>query len=188
MSLLERRLVRRLQKGDERAFRELVQKEGDRVFNLCLKMLRSKSEAEDVAQDVFISVFKKISSFRGDAKLSTWIYRIAVNCCKNRLQYLQRRGAGRSMEFSDGVAQDRPEMRATSPRQKLETKELQTQLERALEQLDEEKRLLIILRDVEDLSYADIGAITDIPTGTVKSRIHRARKSLREILESTNND
>ena len=91
MSDLERSLLRRLRDRDERAFRELIDEHRDRVFNITFRMLGNRAEAEDVAQEVFITVFKTIETFRGDSKFSTWLYRIAVNHCKNRIKYLARR-------------------------------------------------------------------------------------------------
>ena len=91
MSDLERTLLRRLRDRDERAFRELVEAHRDRVFNITYRMLGDRAEAEDVAQEVFISVFKTIDSFREEAKFSTWLYRVTVNHCKNRIKYLARR-------------------------------------------------------------------------------------------------
>src|SRR5689334_8378196 len=91
MSTRERQLVRRLRARDESAFRELVSEHRDRIYNLTLRMLGNKAEAEDVAQEVFITVFKTIDSFREEAKFSTWLYRVAVNHCKNRIKYLARR-------------------------------------------------------------------------------------------------
>ena len=91
MSLRERLLIGRLRARDEKAFRELVEEHRDRVFNLTYRMLGNKAEAEDVAQEVFIAVFKTVDTFREESKLSTWIYRVAVNHCKNRIKYLARR-------------------------------------------------------------------------------------------------
>src|SRR5579862_4049800 len=91
MPELERSLLRRLRDRDERAFRELVDQHRDRVFNITFRMLGNRAEAEDVAQEVFITVFKTIDSFREEAKLSTWLYRVTVNHCKNRIKYLARR-------------------------------------------------------------------------------------------------
>src|SRR5512143_1425164 len=91
MSELERTLLRRLRDRDERAFRELIEAHRDRVYNICYRILGHKHEAEDVAQEVFITVFKTIEAFRGDSKFSTWLYRVAVNHCKNRIKYLARR-------------------------------------------------------------------------------------------------
>lgn len=178
-------MVRRLQSGDERAFRDLVSQEGDRIYNLCFRMLRNQAEAEEITQEVFIVVFKKIGVFRGDSKLSTWIYRITVNHCKNRLEFLARRGAGKSVEYTEARLAKKSAEETAGPGAALELAELSQELEHALAELDEEKRMLIILRDMEELSYEEISQIMDIPKGTVKSRIHRARKSLRECLEKS---
>jgi RNA polymerase sigma-70 factor (ECF subfamily) len=91
MSELERSLLRRLRDRDERAFRELIASHRDRVYNITFRMLGNRAEAEDVAQEVFITVFKTIESFREESKFSTWLYRVAVNHCKNRIKYLSRR-------------------------------------------------------------------------------------------------
>src|SRR5689334_13687036 len=91
MSELERSLLRRLRDRDERAFRELIRDHRDRVFNITFRMLGDRAEAEDVAQEVFISVFKYIHDFKGDSKFSTWLYRVAVNHCKNQIKKLDRR-------------------------------------------------------------------------------------------------
>src|SRR5580765_7397240 len=91
MTLRERMLLRRLRERDERAFRELVEEHRDKVFNLTYRMLGNRAEAEDVAQEVFISVFKTIDTFREESKFSTWLYRVTVNHCKNRIKYLARR-------------------------------------------------------------------------------------------------
>ena len=91
MTFRERLLLRRLRERDERAFRELVEEYQDRVFNLLYRMIGGREEAEDLAQEVFVTVFKSIEQFRGESKLSTWLYRVAVNHCKNRIKYLVRR-------------------------------------------------------------------------------------------------
>ena len=115
MSLRERRLVRRLRERDERAFRELLEKYGDRVYNLTYRMLGDRQEAEDVAQEVFITVFKSIDSFRGDAKLSTWLYRVTANHCKNRIKYLARRHDRAKAEYDDGIDRDSAAASYTAP-------------------------------------------------------------------------
>src|SRR5512147_572935 len=91
MTDVERSLLRRLRDRDERAFRELLELHKDRVYNITFRMLGNRAEAEDVAQEVFISVFKTIDQFRAESKFSTWLYRVAVNHCKNRIKYLARR-------------------------------------------------------------------------------------------------
>jgi RNA polymerase sigma-70 factor (ECF subfamily) len=190
MSLGERRLIRKLRERDERAFREMVDTYGDRVFNLTFRMLGNRAEAEDLAQEVFITVFKSIDQFRGDAKLSTWLYRVTANHCKNRIKYLARRHDRSKAEYDDGlehasgdggggVALARP---APRPDDQLAGAQMELVLQAAIAELDEEQRILVVLRDVEDLSYEEICAITDLPEGTVKSRLHRARMALRKKL------
>lgn len=185
----ETRLVRRLRDRDERAFREMVDEYGDRVFNLTYRMLGNREEAEDLAQEVFITVFKSIDTFRGDSKFSTWLYRITANHCKNRIKYLARRhdrGKAELDERAEGGGADGPSLGAPRPSPRpdmqLEGAEMERVLQEAIAELEEEQRILVILRDVEDLSYEEICAITDLPEGTVKSRLHRARLALRKKL------
>src|SRR6187549_3842375 len=106
MPVGDRRLIRKLHERDERAFREMVDTYGDRIFNLTYRMLGDRAEAEDLAQEVFISVFKSIDQFRGDAKLSTWLYRVTANHCKNRIKYLARRHERSKTEFDERIGPD----------------------------------------------------------------------------------
>lgn len=187
MSLRDGRLVRRLKDRDEKAFREMVEEYRDRVFSLTYRMLGSREEAEDLAQEVFITIFKSIDSFRGDSKFSTWLYRVTANHCKNRIKYLARRHDRDRTELTERVeggggatlAAPRPSAR---PDAQLEGAQMEQILQQAIAELDEEQRILVILRDVEDLSYEEICAITELPDGTVKSRLHRARMALRKKL------
>ncbi|HTE51011.1 MAG TPA: sigma-70 family RNA polymerase sigma factor [Kofleriaceae bacterium] len=189
MSLRDGRLVRRLKDREERAFREMVEEYGDRVFSLTYRMLGSREEAEDLAQEVFITIFKSIDSFRGDSKFSTWLYRVTANHCKNRIKYLSRRHDRDRTELTDqteatttggpSLASPRPPLR---PDKQLEGAQMEQMLQQAIGELDEEQRILVVLRDVEDLSYEEICAITELPEGTVKSRLHRARMALRKKL------
>lgn len=187
--LRERLLISRLQQRDEKAFVECVQEYQDKVYNLLYRMLGSREEAEDVAQEVFVTVFKSIDSFRGDSKLSTWMYRIAANQCKNRIKYLGRRAQRATAELDDAaereLLQGQPHAMAphvAGPDQVLEGLQLERLVQQAIAQLDEEHRLLIVLRDVEDLSYEEIAQITGLAEGTIKSRLHRARMALKEFI------
>jgi RNA polymerase sigma-70 factor (ECF subfamily) len=189
MSNRDGRLVRRLKERDERAFREMVEEYGDRVYSLTYRMLGNREEAEDLAQEVFITIFKSIESFRGDSKFSTWLYRVTANHCKNRIKYLARRHDRDRAELNERVeiasaggssmSAPRP---APRPDAQLEGAQLEQVLQRAIADLEEEQRILVVLRDVEDLSYEEICAITELPEGTVKSRLHRARMALRKKL------
>jgi RNA polymerase sigma-70 factor, ECF subfamily len=188
MSELERSLLRRLRERDERAFRELVEAHRDRVFNICYRMMGSRTDAEDVAQEVFIAVFKTIDTFREESKFSTWLYRVAVNHCKNRIKYLARRQDRNRDELDEnsggvnGATTGMP-VRAPQPDRALEGIQMEEVLREAVNSLDEEHRIVVVLRDVEELSIEEICEITDLPDGTVKSRLHRARLALRKKLQ-----
>jgi len=189
MSLSDRLFLGRLRARDEDAFGEIVHAYGDRVYNLILRLVGNPSEAEDLAQEVFVTVFKSIESYRGEAKLSTWILRIAANHAKNRIKYLSRRRTTNqdtdgtdAMEMADeGKAPAQGHFDA--PDVALESAELEKLMQESIALLDEEHRLVIVLRDVEDLSYEEIMEITGLPEGTVKSRLHRARMALKVMLE-----
>lgn len=184
----ERRLVERLKRRDEAAFNVFMRAYKDKVFSLVLRMLGSRAEAEDLTQEVFITVFRSIESFRGDSKLSTWLYRVAVNHCKNRVKYLDRRGRKTSTEIDDApeaaVSRGGPvTSRVDRPDEATEGVELQEKIRAALAAIDHDHRELIILRDLEGLAYEEIVQITGLPDGTVKSRLHRARAALRDALQ-----
>ena len=189
MSLRERLLIRRLRERDEKAFREVVELYGDRVFNLTYRMLGNREEAEDLAQEVFIAVFKYIDNFRGDAKFSTWLYRITANHCKNRIKYLARRHDRSRSEYDETYDQGGVESDLTAPSQmprpdkQLEGMQLERLMQECLAELDEDQRMLIVLRDINELAYTEICDITNLPEGTVKSRLHRARAALRKKIQ-----
>ena len=177
MSLKERLFLRRLRERDEKAFRELVSRHQDMVYNLMFRMTGSSAESEELAQEVFVTVFKRVDQFRGDSKLSTWIYRMAVNHCKNRMKYLARR---RYKQTGPIDAEATADSRASSrPDRQAEGVERERMVQDAIALLDEDHRILIVLRDIEELSYDEIIEITGLAPGTVKSRLHRARLALR---------
>jgi RNA polymerase sigma-70 factor (ECF subfamily) len=188
MSELERSLLRRLRDRDERAFRELLDLHKDRVYNITFRMLGNRAEAEDVAQEVFISVFKTIDHFREESKFSTWLYRVAVNHCKNRIKYLARRHDRDRDELDEtshqanGAVTGAP-VRAAQPDRALEGAQMERLLQEAIGNLDDDHRIVVVLRDIEDLSIEEICDITGLPDGTVKSRLHRARLALRKKLQ-----
>ena len=186
----EAQFVARLVARDESAFNELVITYQRRVFALVFRMLGRRDEAEDLAQEVFVQVFKAIDQFRGDSKLSTWIYRIAVNLCKNRTKYLSRRHAN-DQDDVDAMADRLPFSAAkgvsvggiSRPDELVEGMQLEVVVKRAIAQIEPEFREVLILRDVEDMSYEEIAEVTGLADGTVKSRIHRARAQLRTLVE-----
>jgi len=182
-------LIDRLVLRDERAFTALVKAYERRVFALVLRMIGNPAEAEDLAQEVFVQVFKAIGTFRRESKLSTWIYRIAINLCKNRSKYLRVRHTA-EQEPLDAQAERGAALDAkvsyseiARPDDMASGKQAERIVQRAIAELEPSFRECLILRDVEDLSYEDIGEITGLPEGTVKSRIHRARAQLRDMVE-----
>lgn len=186
----ETRFIERLQSRDERAFLELVQLYQVRVYKLVLRMVGRPDEAEDMAQEVFVQVFKAVATFRGDSKLSTWIYRIAVNLCKNRLKYLGRRKSEVQDEYEAaeekaelGVARGVTTSDLSRPDQLVEGYQLERIVELAIAEMDPDFREILVLRDIEDLSYEELSQITGLADGTVKSRLHRARGMLKAAVE-----
>ncbi len=189
-SVLEKRLVRALKRGDPAAFERLVRLHQDRVYGLCLRMMGNTAEAEDIAQEVFFTVFNSIIRFREESLLSTWIYRITRNHCLNRIKFLKRRAYQRKQSLEDThqadlagenihqpVASDVPR-----PDRMVEARQMETIIQEQINKLSEEHRELIILRDIEHLSYEEIQTITGLAGGTVKSRLHRARMELARMM------
>src|SRR3954471_12906813 len=174
----ERKFIERLAQRDERAFNELVELYEARVFRLLLRMLGRRDEAEDMAQEVFVQIFKAVGTFRGDSKLSTWVYRVSVNLCKNRMMYLSRR-------HSDGEDELEPMAERGSldeakgvtfgdvaqPDRMVEGYQIERVVQQCIAELDPDFREVLILRDLEDLSYEELSEITGLADGTVKSRL-----------------
>jgi RNA polymerase sigma-70 factor (ECF subfamily) len=186
----ELRFIQRLCDRDERAFNELVELYQDRVFRLVFRMLGRREEAEDLVQEVFVQVFKAVGTFRGDSKLATWVYRIAVNLCKNRVKYLWRRKSDAQDEFDH--AQERRSMQSASgltsgemagPDQVVQGYQLEVIIKHCISELEPDFSEVLVLRDVEGLTYEEITEITGLAEGTVKSRIHRARTTLKAKVE-----
>ena len=180
----ERVLISKLRRKDPAAFEALVKQHQDRVFDFCMRMLSDREEAFDVTQEIFVSIHQHLEQFRQDAKISTWIFRISRNQCLNRLKYLKRRGRGRSDEYGETSEQAINESAGAPvmPDESLETARTRALVHRAIARLDEDQRVLVVLRDIEGLSYEEIVEITELAEGTVKSRLHRAREKLALIL------
>ena len=187
---VEAKLIERIQQRDEHAFTELMRAYQGRVYGLSLRMLGNSAEAEEVAQEVFIQVFKSIGTFRGESKFSTWIYRVAINHCKNRVKYLKVRHSKKQDELEAiaertnlGDARRANVGQIERPDEALAGRQVERIVQDAIAQIDPTFRECLILRDVEELSYEEIEAITGLALGTVKSRISRARAQLRELVE-----
>ena len=172
------RFLDRLRAGDAIAFEELVITYQHRVFGVALRMLGNAAEAEEVAQEAFVRAHRALGDFRGDAKLSTWLYAITSRLCLNRLasgeRRLARQGEDTLLRLSDA---------APRPDAALERRELETALGRAIADLAEDGRIVVVLRDLEGLSYEEIAQVLELPLGTVRSRLHRARADLKAKLE-----
>jgi len=180
-------LVARFKEGDREAFAEIVRRHQHRVYSLALRWMRDDQLALDVSQDVFVALFRALPDFRGDAKLSTWVYRVVVNHCKNRQLYRRRRKMDRheSIDASDRD-DDAPRRQLASEGPGPDASRVRTDAQRlihdALGKLDEDQRAIVVLRDIEDRTYEEIAQIMSIPRGTVKSRLHRARTQLAAVL------
>jgi RNA polymerase sigma-70 factor, ECF subfamily len=170
-------LLERLRAGEPRAFEELVIAYQHRVFGVALRMLGSRAEAEEIAQEVFVRAHRAVRDFRGEARLGTWLYGIASRLCLNRLASPDRRVARGDAALAD-IAASTPDPAAAAERA-----ELDAALHSAIAELPDERRLVVILRDVEGLSYEQIAEALALDPGTVRSRLHRARMQLKDKLE-----
>ncbi len=178
-------IARRAADGDMGAFDALVSLYNARVFAVAFRMLGDRAEAEDLAQEVFVAVYHALPEFRGDSKLSTWMYRITKNRCLNRIKFLKRRHIGEHQDIHDPAVASQvgdPGQQKRDPRRLLEQQELSALVQSGLQKLSPEQRELVVLRDLEDLSYEEIVHVTGLQLGTVKSRLHRARAHLAKIL------
>lgn len=180
-------LVRAFQEGNSKAFDELVMRHQDRVFNLCYRMVGTYEDADDCAQETFVRVYRSLNRFGFRSAFSTWLYRIAVNTCKNRLASKSYRRNREMVSINEKAGSERTASVEIgdctyAPNGALERKETEELLQRAIDSLPEDQRTVVVLRDVEDLSYEEIARITGLHLGTVKSKIARGRSRLRDIL------
>ena len=180
--------LKNLKEGNEEALNTFVASELPRVFNLALRLCRDHAEAEDLTQDVFARAVRSLVNFRGEAQLSTWLYAITVNMWKNKVRSETRRFRSAHVPLVlrevDGEEEKVLELRDPShgPDHVAEINEITGTVFLALDRLDTEERAIIVLRDIEDRSYQEISNIFQWPMGTVKSKLARARETLRHIL------
>ena len=170
-------LLVRLRAGEPQAFEELVIAYQHRVFGVALRMLGSRAEAEEIAQEVFLRAHRAVADFRGEAKLGTWLYGIASRLCLNRLASADRR-----VTRGDAALADVPAATVDAA-VAAERAELEAAMHAAIAELPDERRLVLVLRDLEGLSYEQIAEALALDPGTVRSRLHRARMQLKEKLE-----
>jgi len=181
----DQQLVQRVQKGDKSAFDLLVLKYQHRVLKLVSRFVNDAAEAEDVAQEAFLKAYRALPAFRGESAFYTWLYRIAINTAKNALVSNRRRPVDFDLDLQDPDQYERQAKLKDSdtPEGVLLTDEIRLVVEKALEQLPEDLRTAIVLRELEGLSYEEIAEAMDCPVGTVRSRIFRAREAIDKKLK-----
>lgn len=179
--------VQRVQRGETDTFEILVRRHEKAIFNLLYRWLGDYSDAADVAQEAFISAYRSIKKFRGESSFSTWLYRIAINHAKNKRKSLQT-AQQRAVSFDGANAESDEDPLAhlphpgPDPAQAAEQKEVQELVQKGLNSLESDEAMLILLHDLQDISYEEIATILEVPVGTVKSRLHRARQALKARL------
>ena len=181
----EKELILLLQQGDEAAFETILRLYEKKVYTLCRRMCGNDEDAQEAAQDAFLALWRSAKSFRGDASLSTWLYRLATNACIDLLRHNQRGGERVSLDDEETTLEivDADPL----PEQTLERKETQRLIEEGLRALPEDYRAVLLLRETEGLSYAEIADAMHMELGTVKSRISRGRVLLRNYLTASGN-
>jgi RNA polymerase sigma-70 factor (ECF subfamily) len=182
-------LVRRCQEGDQGAFRTLVERYQKKAFAQALGMVKDKDEAMDVAQEAFVKVYKYLDHFKGDSSFYTWLYRIVANLCVDRMRRKANAQSSDSVEFDEKM--DQEEM-ATSgilstrlgsnPQKAALRAELAQKIDEALEQIPEKHREILLMRELEGMSYEDLSRVLKIPKGTVMSRLFHARAKMQQLL------
>ena len=186
---VDQKLVERVQRGDKNAFNLLVVKYQHKVANLVSRYVKNHSDVPDIVQEAFIKAYRALPNFRGDSAFYTWLYRIAVNCAKNHLVARGRKPPGSDIDIEDAEMYDSGEAlrESASPEKLLLTNEIKGVIFKTIEQLPEDLRTAINLRELEGLSYEEIATVMDCPVGTVRSRIFRARdavdKKIRPLLQ-----
>ncbi len=188
---VEAQFIERLRAGETAAFDHLVQERSGEVYALLYRMTEDAEEARDLTQETFLRIFQSIDRFRGDADLKTWIYRIAINQARNRWRWWRRRRRDVTVSLDAEGGRDEQPLSARlrdgsiDPEQETLLRERETALRTALRALGRSYREVVILRDVEGLSYEEVAAALEISIGTVKSRLSRGRQELRRKLGSS---
>ena len=180
------RLIADCLKGQTAAFGELVRRHQDRLFNTVFRLVDSAEDAQDVVQEAFLHAYQSLDRFKGDSQFFTWLYRIAVNSAislKRKQRATVRLHADREGQGSVAEPPDMSEF--SQPHQALERVDEEQRIQAALNRLSPEHRAVLILKDLEEQKYETMAEILQVPIGTIRSRLHRARLELREVLEKT---
>lgn len=181
-------LVERARTGDQRAFRELVERYQRKVFSIAFGFVRNKDDAMDLTQEVFVKVHRYLDGYQGNASFYTWLYRISVNVC---IDWIRRERKHKGLDYDDSMSHedaadsDTPVVSSTTginPAKALGQKELAQKIEEATGKLSPAHAEILVLREVEGLSYEELAELLDIPKGTVMSRLHHARQNLKKHL------
>lgn len=181
-------LVERAVEGDYEAFEAIVERYQDRAYRLAWSLVKDEAEAQDVVQEAFLNVYRKLDTFEGEAKFGSWIYRVVVNAALMRLRKTRRRAevamdqAGSSVAEEDSAFSQRPGWRVHADKA-AENVELREQILAAIDELDPKYQAVFLLREIEDLSLAEIAEVLELSEGAVKTRLHRARLHLRAALQ-----
>ena len=187
MDFQEQKWIHAAREGDQNAFAELVRLYEKKVFALTLRMCKNPEDAAEAAQEAFLAAWQGLPNFRGDAAFSTWLYRLASNACVDLLRREGRHRDAAGPSFNDEVTNLEVPDTAASPHDLAERAELRTQVEEGLAALSPEHREVLILREIHQLSYDEISHILNLDSGTVKSRISRGRRQLRNFLLKSGN-
>jgi len=188
LSLTDEQLVERAQEGDRGALGELISRYEQRTYNLAYRLMGNHADACDAAQEALVRICVRLQNFRGDSQFSTWLYRVVTNTC---LDELRRRGRNRCTSLDEALPLDEGSVPrqaaddAEGPVEYVERHEVQAAVHRAISRLPYDYRVVVILRDLHNLSYQEIAAVLGTTLGTIKSRLHRARQALRGIIEDT---
>jgi RNA polymerase sigma-70 factor (ECF subfamily) len=191
---VEAQFIERLRAGEAAAFNRLVEERSGDIYALLFRLTEDREEARDLTQETFLQAFRHLAQFRGDADLRTWLYRIAVNQARNRWRWWRRRrrDVTVSLDAPDGGGEDAPllasrvgDPSASDPEQEALSRERERTLMRALNTLSRAYREVVVLRDIEGLSYEEVAQALEISVGTVKSRLSRGRTELRKRLEGS---
>jgi len=184
MKEVEREIIERSQRKDRRAFEEIIKTYKQLVANMCLKYMRNEEEALDMSQEVFCEAFRALPGFKFKSRLSTWLYRMTVNLCSNKLRFLKRR----KFYLTDSIDEDEEQTIQIEDKRELqdvtlERKEMHSMVRGSLMSFPEDERELILMRFSQGLKYEEISEILKIPLGSVKSKLNRAKEKMKKIIK-----
>jgi len=177
-------LVQKIKDGDQDAFDQLIHRYEGKIYSVAYRFMGNHADAGDLAQDTFIRMYQALPGFRGDSSFATWLYRIAANACRDELRKRQRRRSVSMDEMIEASPANIPAAAGEySPEETVQRHETQRQVQECLNRLSDDHRLILVMREIQGLSYEEISGMLDCSLGTVKSRISRARNALKERIK-----